>query len=275
MNLGFIGVGNLASAIIRRIVEIEVVSASCVYAYDIDNVKLQKFAEQFGFNAMPTDKDVVRNSDTIVIAVKPADFPDLISGLTDELKLKNPLIISTAAGNSLQYIASFMNYTPSLVRIMPNINATIGEAMSAYCSNGHISENQEAFVVDLCSAIGKVIKLDEKYFPMFGVVAGAAPAFAYMFIDELARAGVKIGINKKIALEIAAQTVLGSAKYILESDEHPYELIDRVCSPGGTTIEGIAALQEFGFANAVTKAVDRSLEKDRKLESLKDKSFKQ
>ena len=104
---------------------------------------------------------------------------------------------------------------------------------------------------------------------MFGVIAGAAPAFAYMFIDELARAGVKIGMNKKLSLQIAAQTVLGSAKYILESGEHPYELIDRVCSPGGTTLEGIAALQEFGFSNAITKAVDRALEKDTKLASLK------
>ena len=118
-------------------------------------------------------------------------------------------------------------------------------------------------------SIGEVIALDEKFFSAFGVVAGAAPAFAYMFIDELARAAVKIGMNKKTALKIAAQTVLGSAKMIAQSGEHPYELVDRVCSPGGTTIEGVAALNENGFSNAVMQAVTAAFEKDKKLSEKK------
>lgn len=153
---------------------------------------------------------------------------------------------------------------------MPNINATVGEAMTAYCTNGRPDEQQVKTVERLCSSFGKIIALDEKYFPIFGVLAGAAPAFSYLFIDELARAAVKLGMNKKQALEIAAQTVLGSAKLVAESDEHPFELIDKVCSPGGITIEGVTALQEFGFSNAITQAVRKAYEKDSKLSGEKN-----
>lgn len=107
--------------------------------------------------------------------------------------------------------------------------------------------------------------LSESYFPLFCSIAGCAPAYAYMFIDSLARSAVKNGMNKSVALEIAAQTVLGSAKKILESDEHPWELIDKVCSPGGTTIEGIVSLQKDGFESAVCNAVDAALQKDKKV----------
>lgn len=269
MNIGFIGTGNLANAMIKGILHSKAVDADKIYAFDVDPAKLSLAARAHGINQAASSQEVAENCGVVLIVIKPADFPNLLKQLDETFKAKDPLIISTAAGNSLAYISSFLTYNPALVRIMPNINATIGEAMSAYCTNGRPTDEQVKLVEKICAAFGEVIALDEKYFPMFGVIAGAAPAFAYMFIDELARAGVKIGMNKKLSLQIAAQTVLGSAKYILESGEHPYELIDRVCSPGGTTIEGIAALQEFGFSNAITKAVDRALEKDTKLASLK------
>jgi len=269
MNIGFIGTGNLANAMIKGVLNAKAVDAQNIFAFDIDPAKLSAAAQKYGIKEAASVEELVEKCGVVLIVIKPADFPNLLKQIDDKLKAKDPLIISTAAGNSLEYISSFLTYTPALVRIMPNINATIGEAMSAYCTNGKPTPEQIEFVEKLCFSFGEVIPLDEKYFPMFGVIAGAAPAFAYMFIDELARAGVKIGMNKKLSLQIAAQTVLGSAKYILESGEHPYELIDRVCSPGGTTIEGIAALQEFGFSNAITKAVDRALEKDMKLASLK------
>lgn len=269
MKIGFIGTGNLANAMIKGILNAKAVDAQDIYAFDIDEPKLALAAQKYGIVQAASAEDLVKQCGVVLIAIKPADFPALLGRLDKTLQAADPLVISTAAGNSLEYISSFLTYRPALVRIMPNINATIGESMTAYCTNGRPSDAQTALVEKLCSAFGTVIPLDEKYFPMFGVIAGAAPAFAYMFIDELARAGVKIGMNKKLSLQIAAQTVLGSAKYILESGEHPYELIDRVCSPGGTTIEGIAALQEFGFSNAITKAVDRALEKDTKLANLK------
>ncbi len=270
MNIGFIGTGNLANAMIKGILNAKAVDANNIFAYDIDAAKLKDVVQQYAINSEYSAEKIAQKCDVVLLLIKPADFPALLQQLDATLKKHDPLIISAAAGNSLEYVSSLLSYKPSLVRIMTNINATIGAAMSAYCTNGRPSQAQLELVEKLCSSFGEVTPLDEKYFSMFVVLAGSAPAFAYMFIDELARAGVKIGMNKKLALQIAAQTVLGSAKYILESGDHPYELIDRVCSPGGTTIEGIAALKEFGFSNAITKAVDRAFEKDAKLASSKN-----
>ena len=167
----------------------------------------------------------------IVVAIKPYGFEKLLGGLDAQLKYHDPLIISIAAGKTIETISSYLSYEPALVRVMPNINATIGASMSAYCANGRVSAEQKAFVAKLCSSIGEAVELDEKFFSAFGVIGGAAPAFAYMFIDELARGGVKIGMNKQVALKVAAQTVLGSAKMIAESGEHPYALVDKSVRP--------------------------------------------
>ena len=174
-------------------------------------------------------------------------------------------MISIAAGKTLGFIEEVLGFSPALVRVMPNINAKVGAAMSAFCANQQETQEQKKLVARLFYAIGQVKELDEAFFPLFGVIAGSAPAFAYLFIDSLARAAVKNGMQKQVALEIAAQTVLGSAKLILEGGEHPWALIDQVCSPGGTTIEGIAALQDAGFEAGVRKSVDAALEKDRRL----------
>ena len=237
MNIGFIGTGNMAGAMIKGMLKSGTFAAADISAFDIDKTKLALCSKKYGINALQSVEEIAEKCNSVIIAVKPADFPKLLASLDSILNEKDPLIVSIAAGNTLGYISSLLTYTPALVRIMPNINATIGEAMSAYCTNGRPDAAQTEFVEKFCSSFGEVMALDEKYFSAFGVIAGCAPAFAYMFIDELARAGVKIGMNKKLAIRVAAQTVLGSAQYILESGEHPYELIDRVCSPGGTTIE--------------------------------------
>lgn len=265
MRIGFIGTGNMATAMIKGILKAQAAKPEEIIACDIDGKKLEQVQAAFTINTAASAVETAGKSDVLFLAVKPADFPELLCRLNETLRKKNPLIISVAAGTALDYISSFLDYDASLVRIMPNINATVGEAMTAYCTNGRPDEQQVKTVERLCSSFGKIIALDEKYFPIFGVLAGAAPAFSYLFIDELARAAVKLGMNKKQALEIAAQTVLGSAKLVAESDEHPFELIDKVCSPGGITIEGVTALQEFGFSNAITQAVRKAYEKDSKL----------
>ena len=262
---GFIGAGNMANAIVGGMVASGAARGEDIAVFDISAEKSERMAETYGVLKAKSADEIAETCSEIVIAVKPFDFEKLLTGLDAVLKKHDPLLISIAAGNSIEFISSFLSYTPALVRVMPNINATIGAAMSAYCPNERVNAEQEAFVAKLCSSIGEGVKLEEKFFSAFGVISGAVPAFAYMFIDELARGGVKIGMNKQTALKIAAQTVLGSAKMIAESGEHPYELIDRVCSPGGTTIEGISALSENGFRNAVMQAVVATYEKDLKL----------
>ena len=175
------------------------------------------------------------------------------------------MIISIAAGKSTEFIASELTHDNRIIRVMPNINAKVSEAICAYTANAKATDDDKKLTEKIFSAVGKIIYLEENYFPLFGVLGGCTPALAYMFIDELARAGVKNGMKKDVALKISAQAVLGSAKMILESDEHPYELIDKVCSPGGTTIEAVTSLQESGFNSAIHKAVDKAVEKDSKL----------
>ncbi len=265
MKVGFIGCGNMANAIIKGAIKSQALNNKDIYVFDIDKEKTKICSEDNGVNIACNEKELISNVDAIILAVKPKNFETLLPSIDNNLKEKNPLIISIAAGKTLEFISSFLSYKPSLVRVMPNINAKVGEAMCAYCDNGSISDAQENLVRNVFSSIGKAMKLDEQFFPLFGVIAGCAPAYAYMFIDSLARAAVKQGMSKQTALEIAAQTVYGSAKLIMEGNEHPWELIDQVCSPGGTTIEGVVSLQQDGFESAVEHAVDKAIQKDKKI----------
>ncbi len=260
MKIGFVGAGNLATAIIKGICK----SAGnySLAVFDILSEKSEQLGKTYGVEVFKTAKDLASECDVVILIVKPKDFPAVCAEIGETLREKNPLVMSTAAGTQLTYIQSLLPYEAALVRLMPNMNAAVGESATAYCTTELVTESQRSFVEEFCSCFGKVFAVDEKLFSVFGVIGGCAPAFAFMFIDQLARAAVKHGMNKQLALDIAAQTVLGSASSILGSDLHPYELIDRVCSPGGTTIEGIAALQEFGFENAVNQAVIKAYEKD-------------
>lgn len=263
MKIGFIGCGNMASAIINGIIDNKAVNSSDVYAYDIYEPAVNKAVENKQINACKSEIEVVKSSDIILLAVKPNVQASVLNTIDGEVGDK--LLISIAAGKTIEFIESNLKCKAKIVRVMPNINAKVGEAISAYCFNELVNDDDKANVELLLNAIGKVLCLDESFFPLFGVIGGCGPAFAYMFIDAMARAGVKNGMKKSDALMISAQTVLGSAKMILESGEHPWQLIDNVCSPGGTTIEGVTSLQADGFEAAVHNAVDKALDKDKKL----------
>ncbi|MCR5485349.1 MAG: pyrroline-5-carboxylate reductase [Clostridiales bacterium] len=265
MKIGMIGSGNIAEAMMSGCTKSGKFDAKDIYVFDIFREKAEKCAEKYGVNVAESAKDVAGNCDAVILAVKPKDFPDLLRDVEGEISKNGTLVVSPAAGLSLSRIEGYIGFKPHLARIMTNINAAIRGAMTAYCFNELVSDDEKKFIAEFTSSFGGSLELPEDYFPQFGVLAGCGPAFAYMFVEEFARAGVEIGINKKMSLEIAAQTILGSAKMILESGAHPYELVDRVCTPAGTTIDGVTALQENGFANAVIKAIEKSYEKDRRL----------
>lgn len=265
MKIGFIGCGNMASAIIYGALNSNALTAEDVNVYDIYSPACEKIKAEFEVNICESEKDIALNSDVVVLAVKPNVLSTVLAQISEAVKEKNPLIISIAAGKTTEFISSALKTDARIIRVMPNINAKVGEAICAYTENELATDDDKAFCEKLFSSIGQVIHLDESYFPLFGVLGGCTPALAYMFIDELARAGVKNGMKKDVALKICAQAVLGSAKMILESDEHPYELIDKVCSPGGTTIEAVTSLQKDGFNSAIHEAVNKALEKDRLL----------
>lgn len=263
MKLGFFGAGNMANAIIKGAVSANSVSGDNIYIYDTDKNKMETRQKEYSLNCCSAPEELISSCDAVIMAVKPNILPAVLSENSECFKANSPLIISIAAGRPIKYISDCLTYEARIVRVMPNINAVVQSAMCAYCCNENVSPEDIKFVETLFSSVGRIIALDETHFPIFGVIAGSAPAFAYMFIDSLARGGVKNGLSKQTALEIAAQTVLGSAEMILKSGSHPYELIDMVCSPGGTTIEGICSLQKNCFENSVTDAVDATLNKDK------------
>lgn len=261
MKFGFIGAGNLASALVCGCSKSAFFAENEFFAYDIFKPCLDAVAE-YGVKPCSSIAELIKNSDTVILAVKPKDFPALLTENAEAFKAKDCFIVSVAAGTDLSYIQSLLGFEARLARIMPNINARVQGSATAVCFIGDVKTQEKQSLLDFCASFGGVFELDESAFPVFGVIAGCSPAFNYMYIDQLARAAVKLGMNKQTALQVAAQAVKGSAQTILESKEHPYALIDKVCSPGGTTIEGITALQANGFENAVNAAVEAAYNKD-------------
>ncbi len=267
MKLGFIGCGNMAGAIIEGIIKSRVIAPEYINVYDINTCAAESIKEKYPIKIMNSERETVFESDVVILAVKPNVITDVLDKINTALEESDTLIISIAAGKTISYIRNNLSHDNRIIRVMPNINATVGEAMCAYTANDKANDADRQLCELIFSAVGKVLYIEEKQFPIFGVIGGCGPAFSYMFIDSLARAAVKNGMDKDTALMTAAQTVLGSAKMVLEKmrDEHPWELIDKVCSPGGTTIEGVASLQNDGFEAAVNNAVNKALEKDAKL----------
>ncbi|MBQ2412714.1 MAG: pyrroline-5-carboxylate reductase [Anaerotignum sp.] len=263
MKYGFIGAGNMGGAIMKGMtIGTGKYDPKSIFVTDKFAPAAEKLAEATGILPCVQGTDVVANADVLVLAVKPHILATAIPELFDAIAAKKPLVVSIAAGKTLEYLGGLLPEGTPIVRVMPNINAKIGAATCGICRNGFVTEEQLEVAKGIFGTIGTVIEVDESQFGIFTVLAGSAPAFAYMYMDALARAAVQAGMPKKQALEIAAATVEGSAKMVLKSGEHPWELVDQVCSPGGTTIEGVLKLQEKGFENALKLAFDAVLDKD-------------
>ena len=257
----------MAGAIVDGIIKKEHTNPSDIYCHSPFEEELTVFTNRTKTNPCTSNTDVVKNADAVILAVKPNVFPLVLSEIKDEIAKKKPLIISIAAGTTLDKIESLLYnpYQVSIVRVMPNVNVMVGEGMSAVCGNKSVTKEQLQFVLKLFEAVGSAVELAEKDFSTFTAIAGSSPAYAYLFIDALARGAVKNGMPKDLSTKIAAKAVLGSARMLLEGDESPWNLIDKVCSPGGTTIAGLMALEDEKFFSTVVKCVDVTISKDKDL----------
>lgn len=263
MKLGFIGTGNLATSIIKGICASDLLPANEIAIFDINTEKTELLEKELGVIKLNSAQEIMSSCSTAVVAVKPKDMQALVESVSQQTKANGTVVISTAAGTGIEKLTGYFGYDAKIVRIMPNINAAAGESMTALCASDSVTDEEKSFAVKFCECFGKVVELEEKYFSAFTAVAGSAPAFAYMFADALASAAVKYGISAKDARFIASQMLFGSAKMLLESEKAVSELINNVCSPGGTTIEGVCSLKKTGFENSVITAVDKTVEKDR------------
>lgn len=259
MKLGFIGLGNMASAIIGGILKEGIVSPQDIIGSAKTERTAAEKADKFGIETCTDNSRVARQADVLVLAVKPQFFPEVIGEIRDTLK-EGTLVISVAAGKSIKYMEEQFGASESerrikLVRCMPNTPALVLAGCTGYCVNGQVSEAEKNLAEKLFSSFGKAIEVPERLMDTVGSVSGSSPAFVFMFIEALADGAVAEGMPRAQALKFAAQAVYGSAKLVLESGKHPGELKDMVCSPAGTTIEAVRVLEERGFRSSIFEAM--------------------
>lgn len=263
--VGFIGIGNMASAIINGLISSGLVAPSDIVVSSATKSKRDDFAAATGVRALDSNEQVAAEADVLVLAVKPQMFGQVTGQVRDEVLSSRPLVVSIAAGLTLSDLEDLFDEQTRIARVMPNVNSRIGQGMSAVCANDVATELDVNSVVAAFEAIGEVVQIPESQFSAFTAIAGSSPAFAFLFIDALSRGAVAAGMPKDLATKCAAQAVLGSAALVQQSGQSPWDLIDSVCSPGGTTIAGLLALEENAFLATVTTAVAATIARDAEL----------
>lgn len=261
---GFIGTGNMGGTLVAAAAK--AVNADCIYISDRNETAAKSLAERVCCNLAEKNEWIAKNCDIVFLGVKPQVLPSLIKEILPALKKRadKPLLVSMAAGVSLQTLSELTLGAFPIIRIMPNTPAAVGEGMMLYAVKDASKEQTDAFL-EAVSLTGRVDLIPEQLIDAASAVSGCAPAFVYMFIEALADAGVKCGLPRDKAIEYAAQTVKGAAKNVLESGVHPAQLKDAVCSPSGSTIEGVNALENGGFRGTCMNAVTAAYEKTVKL----------
>lgn len=268
MRIGFIGAGNMASAIIRGLVSGGTLAAEDIVVTDAHQAKASQLARETGIDVVESNEELVEQVGTgglVVLAVKPQVIPAVLPDLRDALAAHASVVVSIAAGTTLSMLAAMLDAGQPIVRVMPNVNAQVGAGMAAICGNEDATEDHVDDVVTVFEAVGKTLTLPEKDFATYSAIAGCSPAFTFAYIDALARAAVKNGLPKAQAVRIAAQAVLGSAQNVLThlgDGVTPKDLEDMVCSPAGTTIAGTTELDQAGFTAAVLRGVQASIDRD-------------
>lgn len=251
--IGFIGGGNMATAMIGGIIRSGLTDSAHVIAADKSADAVSRLKESFGIQTTTENIEISSNADILFLAVKPNILKDVILEIRDYIKT-DALIISIAAGQSIDTIQQLFAKEIRLIRAMPNTPAFVGASMSALSPNASVSAEDIALACQLFNSFGECEVVAESLMDAVVGVSGSSPAYVYMFIEAMADAAVADGMPRAQAYKFAAQSVLGSAKMVLETGKHPGELKDMVCSPAGTTIEAVAELEKAGFRNAVIQA---------------------
>ena len=263
MKLGFIGCGNMAKAILGGILKKQLVAPQEIIASALHEETLQQASDTYGIQTTTSNLEAAR-ADIIFLAVKPQFYETVIKEIRDTVK-ESQLIVSIAPGKSIQTITEWFGKPVKLIRTMLNTPAMVGEGVTAVCPAETVTEEELKEVLTLLESCGIAEVMPERLVDAVVSVSGSSPAYVFMFIESLADGAVRDGIPRKQAYRLAAQSVLGSAKMVLETGKHPGELKDMVCSPGGTTIDAVKVLEQKGLRAAVMDAMEACAEKSRNL----------
>jgi pyrroline-5-carboxylate reductase len=253
--LGFIGGGNMAGALIKGILHANVVPPENIVVSDVSEERLAKLASVHGIRTTTDNLALVREVDVVVLAVKPQVIDKVLASIGKHVRVEQ-LVVSVAAGVPIVAMESWLPESARVVRTMPNTPATVDAGATAIARGTHATDEDLDTARALFSAVGRVVTLDESLLDAVTGLSGSGPAYVMLMIEALADGGVKVGLHRDTALLLAAQTVYGSAKLLLETGEHPGRLKDMVTSPGGTAIAGLHTLESGGLRRTLIDAVE-------------------
>ncbi len=255
--IGFIGAGNMAEALIAGLLHANRLPPSQLMASDIDGARLTRLHQTYKIDMAGSNRDVAERADILVLAVEPQVLDDVLAAIATVVRVRDgTLIVSVAAGYPIARIARHLSGATRIVRSMPNTPSLIRESVTALAYDEKLPDNDAVAARTLFESIGKVVRVDERALNAVTGLSGSGPAYVYMMIEALADGGVKMGLPRETAQLLAAQTVAGAARMVLESEEHPGKLKDRVASPGGTTIAGLHELERGRLRATLISAVE-------------------
>ncbi len=264
MKIGFIGCGNMAGAIIGGLLDSDIYKKEDIIGADVYPPSREKTASNFGITVTDDNLQVVDQADIVVLSIKPQFTEEVIKGIRDHVR-EDQLFITIIPGKTLAWLNETFGKEMKIIRTMPNTPALVNEGITGVCAGDKVTEEDLKKGMEVLSAFGRTVVIKENLLDILTGVSGCGPAYCFLFIEALADAGVVGGLPRSQAYELAAQTLLGSAKLFLESGKHPGELKDMVCSPGGATIEGVRTLEDMGFRSAIIEAVLAATDKSRSL----------
>ncbi len=262
--VGFIGCGNMASAIIGGLINNAGIKPEEIIAADAFEAAVKKASDNLKINTTLDNKEVAANSDVLFLSVKPQFYETVIAEIKDTVS-SDQVVVTIAPGKTLSWLAERIGSNVKIVRTMPNTPALVGEGITGVCKNALVSDDEFKHVMSLLNSFGLAEEIPERLMDVVVSVSGSSPAYVFMFIEAMADAAVLDGMPRSQAYKFAAQAVLGSAKMVLETGKHPGELKDMVCSPAGTTIEAVRVLEEKGFRSSVIEAMKACTDKSRSL----------
>jgi pyrroline-5-carboxylate reductase len=262
--LAVLGAGKLGETLIRGLLDAGVLRADRVVVTAAHEERVAKLSESLGVRGARSNLEAVRGADLVLLAVKPQQVPVVLKEIRAALE-PGQLLISVAASVSTAFIEKHLDHPVPVVRAMPNTPALLKRGMTAISPGKHAKPEHTALARSIFSAVGRTVTLDEKHMDAVTGLSASGPAFIYIVIESLAEGGVKVGLPRDVATELAAQTVLGAGAMVLETGEHPAKLKDLVTTPAGCTIDGILELEEGGLRVTLIKAVVRATGRAREL----------
>jgi pyrroline-5-carboxylate reductase len=264
--IGFVGTGHMARALARGFLKTQIVTPKQLFGYDVKPEAGEQFTKQTGAAIVSSIKDLVTNSDIVVLAVKPQQMGEVLHNL-GSLRAHgfNPLWITIAAGVPIQHYLKTIGNTARLIRVMPNTPCLVGQGVSGFCISEGATPEDVLLVTSLLSTVGIAIQFPERQLDAVAGLSGSGPGYVYMMAEALADGGVKMGLPREVAMQLAMHTISGAAKIMIETGDHPGVLKDKVCSPRGTTISGVYALEKNGFRAALIEAVEAATLRSREM----------